>query len=85
MTLSIRDPDTDQLARDLAERTGKSITAIVKEALIDYAAKAPASTYEERMASFRELTQEWDKLPVVDPRSAKEIMDDLYDEDGLPK
>ena len=26
-----------------------------------------------------------DALPVVDPRSAKEIMDDFYDENGLPK
>ena len=85
MTLSIRHPKADRLARELAARTGKSITAVVMEALADYAVKAPPSTTEEKRRGMQELFREWDQLPVVDPRSAQEIMDDFYDEDGLPK
>lgn len=84
MTLSIRDPETDRLARDLARRTGKPITTVVKEALHDYAARTPSDA-EERYKSVMELLEELDKAPILDHRSAKEIMDDLYDEHGLPK
>lgn len=85
MTLSIRDPDTDRLARELARRTGKPITTVVKEALNDYAARAPESEAEERIRGIYELLKELDKAPIRDHRSAREIMDDLYDENGLPK
>lgn len=85
MTLSIRDVQTDRLARDLAKRTGKPITTVVKEALSDYAAKAPISDAEERIRGIHELLAKLDKAPIKDHRSAKEIMDDLYDENGLPK
>lgn len=85
MTLSIRDPETDHLARSLSKRLGKSITAVVREALDDYAIKAPRTTYDERLAAMEVLYRRWDAMPVVDPRSAKEIMDDLYDDHGLPK
>ena len=85
MTLSIRDPETDRLARDLAKRTGKPITTVVRDALADYAAKTPASTQEERKRSIEELLAEFDALPVIDPRLSREIINDLYDENGLPK
>ena len=85
MTLSIRDPETDQMAREAAQRTGKSITMVVKEALADSLARAPASTAEEKMRAMNQYLAELDALPILDPRSAKEIMDDFYDEDGLPK
>ena len=85
MTLSIRDRDTDQLARTLAVRHGKSITAVVKEALCDYAEKAPPISYQDRKQRIDALLAEFDRQPIYDHRSAKEIIDDLYDEDGLPK
>lgn len=87
MTLSIRDPETDRLARDLAKRRGEPITQVVKTALQELAAKpTPAElTKEQRMAKVREILARIDARPVVDGRSAKEIMDDLYDDVGLPK
>ncbi len=33
MPLSIKDPDTERLARDLARRTGESITLATRKAL----------------------------------------------------
>lgn len=85
MTLSIRNPKTERLARELSERTGKSITAVVDEALSDYAMRTPPTTLEERHKRMEQLFEEWNRLPIRDARSAKEIIDDLYDENGLPK
>lgn len=86
MTLSIRDPETDRLARELAQRRGEPITRVIKTALQDLAAKpTPAElTADARMEKVREILARIDAMPVADPRSAKEIMDELYDENGLP-
>ena len=85
MTISIRDPQVDHMVRQTARRTGKPITTVVKDAMTDYVARLGPSDEEWRMQQLRELLDEMDSRPVVDPRSAKEIMDDLYDEHGLPK
>ena len=85
MTLSIRNPSVERRAREMAARTGKSITAIVDEALREYAARRPADDKTRRFRELDALLTEFDARPPVDPRSAKEIMDDLYDENGLPK
>lgn len=86
MTLSIRDPETDRLARDLAKRTGKPITTVVRDALAEYAAKAPVSTQEVRMRDLEALLAEFDALPrSPDTRTSRELINDLYDENGLPK
>ncbi len=42
-------------------------------------------TYEERLARVRAIQERIAALPVLDPRSGQEIMDDFYDENGLPK
>ena len=86
MTLSIRDPEADRLARELAKRTGRPITTVVRDALAEYAAKAPVSTQEVRMRELMALLAEFDAIPrSPDPRSSRELINDLYDENGLPK
>ena len=85
MTLSIRNPAVEQRARQMAARTGKSITAVVDEALCEYEARRAADSKAQRFRELEALLAEFDALPVVDTRSAKEIMDDFYDENGLPK
>ena len=85
MTLSIRNPVVEDRARRLAVRTGKSITAVVDQALAEYEARR---ALDERAAGFAELEvlfQQWDAIPDADPRTTAELLDDLYDEDGLPK
>ncbi|MGF6228138.1 antitoxin VapB [Inquilinus ginsengisoli] len=84
MALSIKDPETETLARELARRTGESITEATRRALEDRlrrvvgAKKAPLLL--EEMAAIRKRVA---ALPVLDRRSPDEILG--YDEDGLPR
>ncbi len=84
MTLSIRDPETDRLARELAVRHGKPITDVVREALEEFAAKPSRGELEARTARLAEVFARIDARDVPPGPSAKELMDELYDEDGLP-
>jgi antitoxin VapB len=85
MTLSIRNPSVERRVREMAARTGKSITAVVDDALREYAARRPADDKTRRFRELDAILAEFDAMPAVDTRSAKEIMDDLYDDAGLPK
>ena len=84
MALSLKDPETDSLARQVASLTGETLTEAVRTALSERLrrerlkrGKAP-STEEEIDA----IVQRVAALPVLDDRSADEIMG--YDENGLP-
>ncbi|KPH75560.1 MULTISPECIES: type II toxin-antitoxin system VapB family antitoxin [Bosea] len=84
MALSIKDAETERLARALAHRTGESITTATKLALEERlrrigGAPRKASLLEDLAASRRR----WSSLPVLDSRSAEEILG--YDETGLPR
>lgn len=84
MALSIKDPETETLARELARRTGESITEATRRALEDRlrrvngARKAPMLL--EDLAAIRKRVA---ALPVLDRRSPDEILG--YDEAGLPR
>jgi len=67
MPISIKDPETDRLARALAAATGESLTEAIRRALQD---RLDRETRRSR-------------LPVLDPRSAEEIVG--YDDHGLPR
>ena len=85
MPLSIKDPEADKLARDLAQRTGKSLTQAVitalRERLLREQRKDEAidSLVEEVMDIGRHCAA----LPLLDARSPDEIIG--YDEHGLPQ
>lgn len=84
MALSIKDPETERLARTLAERTGETITNATKRALedrlrrVDPNAATKAALIEDMEAIRRRVAI----LPVLDSRSADDILE--YDENGLP-
>jgi antitoxin VapB len=84
MALSIKDPEADRLARELARQTGESITEAVIVSLRERLArqrarkKAPA-----RRSKLRELRASMRELPVLDDRTPDEILG--YDELGLPR
>lgn len=83
MPLSIKDPDTDRLARRLARETGESITEAVKAALEERLARVRGRHRGRRLADeLDEIARRCAALPVVDPRAADEILG--YDEKGLP-
>ncbi|MBZ7927064.1 type II toxin-antitoxin system VapB family antitoxin (plasmid) [Ensifer adhaerens] len=83
MALSIKDHDTEQLARTLAERTGESITLATKRALEERLRRLGC---DMRKAAFLEdleaIQRRWNARPVLDSRTADEILG--YDENGLP-
>ena len=83
MALSIKDPETERLARTLAEKTGETITIATRRALEErlrrLGSEARKAALLEDLAASR---QRWSALPVLDARSADAIIG--YDENGLP-
>ncbi|MCZ6666576.1 MAG: type II toxin-antitoxin system VapB family antitoxin [Gammaproteobacteria bacterium] len=83
MALNIKNPEADRLARELAARTGETITQTVLNALRERlkreGAKSPLSLKDEIM----EISRRCAALPDLDRRSADEIIG--YDENGLPR
>ncbi len=83
MALNIKNPEADRLARELAARTGETITQTVLNALRERlkreGAKSPLSLKDEIM----EISRRCAALPDLDRRSADEIIG--YDEHGLPR
>ena len=83
MALSIKDPEADRLARELAARTGETLTEAVVVALRERLARETGRTraipLREELAAIRRRCA---ASPVVDTRSADEILG--YDEPGLP-
>ena len=83
--LNIKDSETIELARGLAAKLGKSVTATIREALEEKARKqdtelqAKIDAINEIVAEFqRNMPEEWRG------KTSREIMDGIYDEDGLP-
>lgn len=86
MALSIRDSETERLARALAAATGESVTIATRRALeerlhrLSATPRAPAEPLTERLAASR---RRFAALPVLDPRTPDEILG--YDEQsGTP-
>ncbi len=86
MALSIKDEETDKLARLLAQRNGETVTTAVKVAIKERL---------ERLEQHRNPDSRLDRIRKIvertaprmkDGRTSKEMMDELYDaETGLPK
>lgn len=83
MALNIKDRRTDELAREVAALSEKGITEALRETLELRLVELRAvreKRIEEGMAKIRALQAEIAAMPVLDNRSAREIMDEL-DED----
>lgn len=83
MPLSIKDEETDRLARELAEITGETLTTAVRTAVEERLAKVSAHRSGRRLAEeIEEIAVRVSSLPVRDRRSPEEILG--YDDVGLP-
>lgn len=85
--LNIKRPETYELAKAVAERTGTSITDAVTVALREKLARMSALRDEEiavKRKAIEEIQQRFRALPGEAFTSA-DIDSILYDEDGLPK
>jgi antitoxin VapB len=86
MALNIRDPEAQRLARELAEATGETMTSVVIKALqerLERLRVRQVVSRTERAARLMAHGKRFAALPVLDPRSADEIIG--YDEVGLPR
>ena len=86
MTILIKDKETDEMIRTLAERTGESITEAVKTAVRQRLQSTPRSEQEiaERKRKLAEVLAYFDSLPRIN----EDLTDDEiigYDENGLPR
>ncbi len=80
VVLSIKSDEADRLARELADRTGESITEAVTTALRE---RLDRSNRPDGVAArLMSITARARSLPRLDPRPADEILG--YDEHGLP-
>jgi antitoxin VapB len=83
MALSIKHSEADRLARELAARTGETLTEAVvvalRERLTRETGRTRASFLREELAAIRRRCA---GLPVVDSRAAEQVLG--YDERGLP-
>lgn len=85
MVLSIKDPQTDRLARELAAATGETITVAIRTAVQERLTRTRKS--EQRQGRYQALYQKYivparARRAQLDPRTPEEILG--YGENGLP-
>ncbi len=86
MTVLIKDDEADQLIRELAERTGETMTDAVKQAVRERLQRVPLneSQIAARKRKLAELLAYFDALPHINEHlSDDEIVG--YDENGVPR
>lgn len=82
MALSIKNPEAERLARELARTTGESLTQAVTEALRERLVRETGRDDATLERDLRQIQEEFRRLPVLDDRTPDEIIG--YDEHGLP-
>lgn len=83
MALSIKHPEADRLARELAAATGESLTEAVVVALRERLQRQQRRRgSSERLRKLQALQDSMRALPVLDDRGHDEM---LYDEHGAPR
>lgn len=84
MPLSIKSLETERLTREVAERTGESLTGAIQKSLEERLERLNRERRNRNlMNQLEEILQRVDRLPVLDSRSPDEIVG--YDEHGLPR
>ena len=84
MALSIKDPETERLARNLAQLTGENITTATKRAIEERLRRVGGHSRKAALLEdMADIRRRWSAMPVLDDRTVEEILD--YDENGLPR
>jgi antitoxin VapB len=78
--LNIKDPETERLVRELAEQTGETLTAAVREAAKERLERTRKAKPKIDLAEIDRLTRAF-KAKAGDMKSEDHA--DLYDDDGL--
>ncbi|MFG1404215.1 type II toxin-antitoxin system VapB family antitoxin [Xanthobacter sediminis] len=83
MALSIKDPETERLARALAARTGETLTVATRRAIEERLKRTGAQARKAALLEDMEAMQRrLNALPILDDRSPDNIIG--YDENGVP-
>jgi len=83
MAISIKDAETDRLARALAAVTGESLTEAIRRALHERLERESHRARRGIDVEVRRIQERVARLPTLDPRPADQILG--YDEHGLPR
>ena len=83
MAISIKDPETDRLARALAEATGETLTEAIRRALLERLEREERRSGRSIGIEVSRIRERLALLPVLDPGPADEIVG--YDEHGAPR
>jgi len=83
MPLSIKNPETERLAREVAKETGESLTTAITNALRDRLQRLRGRRHAKSVAQeVADILRRVDALPALDDRSEDKILG--YDSQGLP-
>ena len=84
MALSIKNDETERLARQVARETGESLTEAIQKALQERWERLKAKRLSHVLAGqVEDLLRRVDALPTLDSRPDEEILG--YDEHGMPR
>ena len=82
--MSIKSLDVERLARELASKTGESLTGAIQKALEERLERLKRERRQQGiLAPLEDILHRVDQLPVLDSRNPNEILG--YDENGLPR
>jgi antitoxin VapB len=83
--LSIKDPETERLGRELAKRTGETLTIATRRALAERLSRigGPCVRRPALLEDLAASRRRWSMMRVLDSRSPDEIIG--YNESGLPR
>ena len=81
--LSLKDPEADRLAREIADRTGETLAGAIVVALRERLARLRTRTRRRLLSEeLREIGERCAARPTLDERTEDEILG--YDDNGLP-
>ena len=85
MAISLKDVETDRLAREVAALTGETLTEAVRRALAERLEREQRRRRDARSLAERldEIARHCASLPDLDARSADDIIG--YDAFGVPR
>lgn len=83
MALSIKDPEADRLAREVAKATGETLTAAIVQSLRERLQRVRRARGPRLADELLAIAHRCSSLPLQDPRPASQILG--YDEHGLPR
>jgi antitoxin VapB len=84
VALSIKDPETERLARNLARLTGETITTATKRAIEERLRRVGSQSRRAALLEeMAEIRRRWAAMPVLDDRTPEEILG--YEAHGLPR